>query len=112
MGFKLVATGGTARFLADQGLEVRTINKVLEGRPHIVDEIKNGEVQLVFNTTEGAQALADLDVAPPRGADDEGALLHDRGGRPGRRGGHRRHPQGTTGGRLAPVLYLKPANRI
>ncbi len=59
MGFKLVATGGTARFLADQGLEVRTINKVLEGRPHIVDEIKNGEVQLVFNTTEGAQALAD-----------------------------------------------------
>jgi carbamoyl-phosphate synthase large subunit len=59
MGFKLIATGGTARFLKDQGLEVGSINKVLEGRPHIVDAIKNGEVQLVFNTTEGAQAIAD-----------------------------------------------------
>jgi len=59
MGFKLVATGGTQRFLAEQGLDVGTINKVLEGRPHIVDAIKNGEVALVFNTTEGAQALTD-----------------------------------------------------
>ena len=59
MGFKLIATGGTQRYLAGQGLEVGTINKVLEGRPHIVDAIKNGEVALVFNTTEGAQALAD-----------------------------------------------------
>ena len=41
------------------GLPVATINKVLEGRPHVVDAFKNGEVQLVFNTTEGAQALAD-----------------------------------------------------
>jgi carbamoyl-phosphate synthase large subunit len=45
--------------LQEAGLEVRVINKVLEGRPHIVDALKNGEVQLVFNTTEGAQALAD-----------------------------------------------------
>ncbi|KAB7738440.1 carbamoyl-phosphate synthase large subunit [Parvibaculum sedimenti] len=59
MGFKLIATGGTARFLKEQGLEVGTINKVLEGRPHIVDAIKNGEVALVFNTTEGAQAVSD-----------------------------------------------------
>ena len=59
MGFKLVATGGTQRYLAEQGVEVATINKVLEGRPHIVDAIKNGEVALVFNTTEGAQALTD-----------------------------------------------------
>ncbi|MGB5948373.1 MAG: carbamoyl-phosphate synthase large subunit, partial [Parvibaculum sp.] len=59
MGFKLVATGGTARFLKEQGLDVGTINKVLEGRPHIVDAIKNGEIALVFNTTEGAQAVAD-----------------------------------------------------
>ena len=42
-----------------KGISVRKINKVLEGRPHIVDAIKNGEVQLVFNTTEGAQAIAD-----------------------------------------------------
>ena len=59
LGFKIIATSGTARFLEEAGLEVKTINKVLEGRPHIVDAMKNGEVALVFNTTEGAQALAD-----------------------------------------------------
>ncbi len=59
MGFKLLATGGTARFLGEHGIEVTRVNKVLEGRPHIVDAITNGEVQLVFNTTEGAAALAD-----------------------------------------------------
>ncbi len=59
MGFTVIATRGTAKILRDAGLEVSVVNKVLEGRPHIVDAIKNGEVQLVFNTTEGAQALAD-----------------------------------------------------
>ncbi len=59
MGFTIIATRGTAKFLRENGLEVKVVNKVLEGRPHIVDAIKNGEVQLVFNTTEGAQALAD-----------------------------------------------------
>ncbi|HEX4295977.1 MAG TPA: carbamoyl-phosphate synthase large subunit [Rhizomicrobium sp.] len=59
MGFRIVATRGTARALEEAGLPVTRINKVLEGRPHVVDALKNGEVQLVFNTTEGAQALAD-----------------------------------------------------
>ncbi|MSO89766.1 MAG: carbamoyl-phosphate synthase large subunit [Rhodospirillaceae bacterium] len=59
MGFSLIATRGTALFLRDSGLAVREVNKVLEGRPHIVDAMKNGDVQLVFNTTDGAQALAD-----------------------------------------------------
>jgi len=59
MGFRLIATAGTAAYLAGQGLPVVRVNKVLEGRPHIVDAMKNGEVQLVFNTTEGAQAIAD-----------------------------------------------------
>ncbi len=59
MGFSIVATGGTARFLSEQGINASKINKVSEGRPHIVDAIKNGSIQLVFNTTEGAQALAD-----------------------------------------------------
>jgi len=58
-GLKIVATSGTQRYLAAEGIECMKINKVLEGRPHIVDAIKNGEVQLVFNTTEGAQALSD-----------------------------------------------------
>ena len=59
MGFNVIATRGTARYLEAAGLPVRIVNKVLEGRPHIVDALKNGEVQLVFNTTEGRQALAD-----------------------------------------------------
>ncbi|MCG5236819.1 carbamoyl-phosphate synthase large subunit [Xanthobacter oligotrophicus] len=59
IGFKVIATSGTQRFLEEHGVTAAKINKVLEGRPHIVDAIKNGEVQLVFNTTEGAQALAD-----------------------------------------------------
>jgi carbamoyl-phosphate synthase large subunit len=59
LGFRILATSGTQRFFAEHGIAAVKINKVLEGRPHIVDAIKNGEVQLVFNTTEGAQALAD-----------------------------------------------------
>jgi carbamoyl-phosphate synthase large subunit len=59
MGFRIVATGGTARHLSDSGLEVTRINKVYEGRPHIVDAMKDGAIALVFNTTEGAQALKD-----------------------------------------------------
>ena len=59
MGYAIVATGGTADFLVEAGLDVGRVNKVLEGRPHIVDSMKDGEVDLVFNTTEGAQALRD-----------------------------------------------------
>jgi len=59
LGFRIVATGGTQRFLAENGVACTRINKVLEGRPHIVDAIKNGEVQLVVNTTDGVQALSD-----------------------------------------------------
>lgn len=58
-GFKVIATSGTLRFLVDNSIPAEKINKVLEGRPHIVDAITNGEVQVVFNTTEGPQALAD-----------------------------------------------------
>ncbi len=58
-GFSIMATGGTHTFLAEQGLPVTFVKKVLEGRPNIVDAMKNGEVQLVFNTTDGKQALQD-----------------------------------------------------
>jgi carbamoyl-phosphate synthase large subunit len=58
-GFTILATVGTQRFLAESGLEATAVRKVLEGRPHIVDAMKNGEVQLVFNTTEGRQSLED-----------------------------------------------------
>ena len=59
MGFTLIATSGTAEYMREQGLDVAQVNKVLEGRPHIVDALKNGEVQMVFNTTEGAQSVKD-----------------------------------------------------
>ncbi|MGH6923437.1 MAG: carbamoyl-phosphate synthase large subunit, partial [Propylenella sp.] len=59
LGFRVIATSGTQRFLAAREIPCDKINKVLEGRPHTVDAIKNGEVQLVINTTEGAQALTD-----------------------------------------------------
>ncbi len=59
MGFAIVATRGTRRFLEENGIACDVVNKVLEGRPHIVDAMKNGEIALVFNTTEGAKALAD-----------------------------------------------------
>ena len=59
LGFTVLATDGTQHFLAEHGVAATRVNKVLEGRPHIVDAITNGDVQLVFNTTEGPQALAD-----------------------------------------------------
>ncbi|GFE61227.1 carbamoyl-phosphate synthase large subunit [Geobacter sp. AOG2] len=58
-GFGILATGGTAAFLEEKGIPVRRINKVMEGRPHVVDAIKNGEISFVVNTTQGAQAVAD-----------------------------------------------------
>jgi len=58
-GFELVATRGTASYLQEKGIPVQVVNKVLEGRPHIVDAIKNNEICMVINTTLGAQAVAD-----------------------------------------------------
>ncbi len=58
-GFSIVATGGTHTFLETHGVVCERINKVLEGRPHIVDLIKNGEIVFIVNTTEGKQAIAD-----------------------------------------------------
>ncbi|NBO18932.1 MAG: carbamoyl phosphate synthase large subunit, partial [Proteobacteria bacterium] len=59
LGFTLVATSGTAAALEKSGIAVKSVNKVREGRPHIVDMLKDGAVQLVINTTDGAQSLAD-----------------------------------------------------
>ncbi len=58
-GFRIIATSGTARFLRDHGIEASKINKVLEGRPHVEDAIRNREIQLVVNTTAGAKAESD-----------------------------------------------------
>ncbi len=59
LGFDLVATRGTAEVIKAEGIDVRVVNKVREGRPHIVDMIKNGEISLILNTTEGRAAIAD-----------------------------------------------------
>jgi carbamoyl-phosphate synthase large subunit len=58
-GYRLIATGGTCRHLLEAGLEVELVNKVHQGRPHIVDRIKDGDIALVLNTTEGQQAIRD-----------------------------------------------------
>jgi carbamoyl-phosphate synthase large subunit len=59
LGFDLVATEGTAKVIQESGLECERVNKVSEGRPHIVDMITNGEISLIVNTTEGRKAIAD-----------------------------------------------------
>ena len=59
LGFDLIATRGTAAFLSETGLKVEVVNKVCEGRPNVVDNLKNGEITMLFNTTEGAQAVED-----------------------------------------------------
>ncbi|MEE9346938.1 MAG: carbamoyl-phosphate synthase large subunit [Robiginitomaculum sp.] len=59
LGFTIVATGGTCKYLREQGIEIEYIKKVHEGRPNIVDAMKNGEIALVFNTTSGKQSLKD-----------------------------------------------------
>lgn len=59
LGFKIMATGGTARFLSENGVAAQKINKVQEGRPHVEDAIRNRQVQLVFNTTDSAKAISD-----------------------------------------------------
>jgi len=59
LGFTLVATRGTAKFLSDAGLSVEPVNKVREGRPHIVDQLKDGKIALVLNTTDGTSAIND-----------------------------------------------------
>ena len=59
LGFRLIATSGTADYLTEKGIKVEKVNKVAEGRPHIVDRIKDGDVNLIFNTTEGWQSLKD-----------------------------------------------------
>jgi len=58
-GFRIIATSGTQKYLAEAGLPVEAVNKVAEGRPHIVDKIVDGEIALIFNTTEGWQSLQD-----------------------------------------------------
>ena len=59
LGFQIVATGGTASYLSTEGVPVHAVNKVAQGRPHIVDKIKDGEIDLIFNTTEGWQSHKD-----------------------------------------------------
>jgi carbamoyl-phosphate synthase large subunit len=59
LGFELVATKGTAAALTESGLKVQAVNKVAEGRPHIVDMIKNGDISFIVNVTEDKRAVAD-----------------------------------------------------
>jgi carbamoyl-phosphate synthase large subunit len=59
LGYNIISTSGTARYLIDNGIECRTVFKLSEGRPNIIDEIKNGNIQIIFNTPAGKEAFAD-----------------------------------------------------
>ena len=59
MGFRILATRGTAAMLREAGIAAESVNKVLEGRPHCVDALRSGDIQLVINTASGAQSVAD-----------------------------------------------------
>ena len=89
LGFDVIATGGTADYLDARGLVVERVNKVAQGRPHIVDRIKDGGVGIVFNTTEGWQSHKDFGLDPRRGFDGQDSLLHHRLLGRGRRAGDR-----------------------
>ena len=54
LGFQIVATAGTSRYLADEGIDNQVVKKIAEGRPHVLDHIKNNAIQLAINTTSGA----------------------------------------------------------
>jgi carbamoyl-phosphate synthase large subunit len=76
-GFRVLATAGTADYLESEGLEIERVNKVAQGRPHIVDRIKDGDIDLIFNTTEGWESHKDFRLDPRFGTDVEGSVLHD-----------------------------------
>ena len=107
LGFRVLATGGTQRFLAENGVTAEKINKVLEGRPHIEDAIRNRQVQIVFNTTDGQKAVSELQVTPPRNPDAESALLHHAFGRCRRRRSHRRPQSGQPRSAPAAGVFLE-----
>ena len=90
LGFTIIATGGTAAHLAGaRACRSSAVNKVAQGRPHIVDRLLDGDVDLVFNTTEGWQSLKDSHSIRATALQQEGALFHDRGGEPRRGAGDR-----------------------
>ena len=104
MGFRIIATRGTKRHFDAHGIACEKINKVLEGRPHVVDAITNGEVDIVFNTTEGAKALAELVLNSPLRLALPCSLLYNRSWRSGRYRGHQGaqgwEPQGRPAAKL------------
>ena len=81
LGFKVIATGGTQRYLERHGVPAVKINKVSEGRPHAADAVRNGGVQLMFNTTEGATSLRQFQAAAPRRPLAKNSLLYHTFGR-------------------------------
>jgi hypothetical protein len=90
LGFKVIATGGTASWLDSQGIAVSQVNKVAQGRPHIVDRIKDGGRRHHLQHHRGLAEPQGLGLDPRLGPDGEGSLLHhgglERGGGSGDRG--------------------------
>ena len=113
-GFKIIATSAApAPGLRENGIDADAgASKVLEGRPHIVDAMKNGEVQLVFNTTDGQTVPARQLFAAPHGPDDEDSLLHDDRRRARRLASHRGGARGIARGQGVAELRLVLADIV
>ena len=104
LGFHLLATRGTARYLRERGLEVEEVLKVYEGRPNIVDRMINGDVALVINTASGKKHGPRLQVHPSHGRELRRALLHHRGRCQGLGHRHRQAPRRHACGKPAGIL--------
>ncbi len=79
LGFKIMATAGTSQFLDQAGFPNQKVNKVREGRPHVVDLMKNGEIQLVINTTIGSKSVSESYFHPANRSDQPDPLYHHGG---------------------------------
>ncbi len=106
LGFELCATHGTAERLRAAGLTVRGLNKVNEGRPHCVDAMESGDINLVVNTTEGRQAIADSHSLRRAALLQQHLLLHHHaGGARGGRGDRRSRARGAPGRAAAELSF-------
>ncbi len=111
MGFTMIATRGTAAFLTANGVAAEVVNKVYEGRPNIVDQMKDGRIALVMNTTEGSQAVSRQPRDPGGRALRQDPVFHDGGGERGGGAGDAGAGGGVRGEDVAGVRVWKTAMR-
>jgi carbamoyl-phosphate synthase large subunit len=94
IGFEILATGGTTDALTAAGVPATRINKVMEGRPHVVDAMLSGDIQIVFNTAMGAASMQGFFLLASHGINEQNSILYDGIRQPRCRSGHSGHAAG------------------